>query len=37
VYFKQNLQGVEEGRAVNDEVSEALSSNRDEKMGGFEG
>ena len=29
--FKQNLQGVKEGRAVNDEVGEALFSNRDEK------
>ena len=29
--FKQNLQGVKEGRAVNDEISEALFSNRDEK------
>ena len=28
--FKQNLQGVKEGRAVNDEVGEALFSNRDE-------
>jgi hypothetical protein len=31
VYFKQNLQGVKEGRAVNDEVGEALSLNKDEK------
>jgi hypothetical protein len=29
--FKQNLQGVKEGRAINDEVGEALFSNRDEK------
>jgi hypothetical protein len=31
MYFKQNLQGVKEGRAINDEVGEALFSNRDEK------
>jgi hypothetical protein len=29
--FKQNLQGAKEGRAVNDEIGEALFSNRDEK------
>jgi hypothetical protein len=29
--FKQNLQGVKEGRAVNDEVGDTLFSNRDEK------
>jgi hypothetical protein len=31
MYFKQNLQGVEEGGAINGEVGEALSSNSDEK------
>jgi hypothetical protein len=31
VYFRQNLQGVKEGGAVNDEIGEALSSNRDGK------
>jgi hypothetical protein len=29
MYFRQNLQGVEEGGAINGEVGEALSSNRD--------
>jgi hypothetical protein len=29
--FKQNLQGAKEGRAVNDEIGEALFSDRDEK------
>jgi hypothetical protein len=31
MYFRQNLQGVEEGGAVNDEIDEALSLNRDGK------
>ena len=31
MYFRQNLQGVKEGGAVNDEIDEALSSNRDGK------
>jgi hypothetical protein len=31
VYFRQSLQGVEEGGAINAEVGEALSSNRDRK------
>jgi hypothetical protein len=31
MYFRQSLQGVEEGGAVNDEIDEALSSNRDGK------
>jgi hypothetical protein len=31
MYFRQNLQGVKEGEAVNDEIDEALSSNMDEK------
>jgi hypothetical protein len=29
MYFRQNLQGVEEGGAINGEVDEALSTNRD--------
>jgi hypothetical protein len=31
MYFRQNLQGVKEGRAINEEVGGALSSNRDGK------
>jgi hypothetical protein len=31
MYFTQNLQGVKEGEAINGEVGEALSSNRDGK------
>jgi hypothetical protein len=31
MYFKQDLQGVKEGGAVNDEIDEALSLNRDGK------
>jgi hypothetical protein len=31
MYFRQNLQGVEEGGAINGEVGEALPSNRDGK------
>jgi hypothetical protein len=31
MYSRQNLQGVKEGGAVNDEVGEALSPNRDGK------
>jgi hypothetical protein len=37
MYFRQNLQGVKEGGAVNDEVGEALSSNRDEKEEALKG
>jgi hypothetical protein len=37
MYFRQSLQGVEEGGAVNDEIDEALSSNRDGKKRGFKG
>jgi hypothetical protein len=29
MYFKQDLQGVKEGGAINDEIDEALSPNRD--------
>jgi hypothetical protein len=31
MYFKQDLQGVKEGGAVNDEIYEALSLNKDGK------
>jgi hypothetical protein len=31
MYFRQDLQGVEEGGAVNDEIDEALSPNMDGK------
>jgi hypothetical protein len=31
VYFRQNLQGVKEGGAINGEVGEALPSNKDRK------
>jgi hypothetical protein len=31
MYFRQNLQGVEEGGAINGELGEALSLNRVEK------
>jgi hypothetical protein len=29
MYFRQNLQGVKEGGAVNDKIDEALSLNKD--------
>ena len=29
MYFRQNLQSVEEGEAINDEIEAALSPNRD--------
>jgi hypothetical protein len=31
VYIRQNLQGIEEGGAINGEVGEALSPNKDGK------
>jgi hypothetical protein len=31
MYFRQNLQGIKEGEAINGEVGEALLSNRDRK------
>jgi hypothetical protein len=31
VYFRQDLQGVKEGEAANDEVDDALSPNRNGK------
>ena len=37
MYFRQNLQGVKEGGAVNDEIDEALSSNRDGKEEALKG
>jgi hypothetical protein len=37
MYFRQKLQGVEEGGAVNGEVGEALPSNRDGKEEALKG
>jgi hypothetical protein len=37
MYFRKNLQGVEEGGAINGEEGEALSSNRDEKKEALKG
>jgi hypothetical protein len=37
VYFRQHLQGVKEGGAINGEVGEALSSNSDEKEEALKG
>jgi hypothetical protein len=37
VYFRQNLQGVKEGGAINGEVGEALPSNRDRKEEALKG
>jgi hypothetical protein len=37
MYFRQDLQGVKEGGAINSEVGEALSLNRDGHEGGFKG
>jgi hypothetical protein len=31
MYFRQNLQGVEEGEAINDEIEAAFSPNKDWK------
>jgi hypothetical protein len=31
MYFRQNLQGVEEGEAINDEIEAAFSPNKDGK------
>jgi hypothetical protein len=31
MYLRKSLQGVREGGAINDEIDEALSSNRDGK------
>jgi hypothetical protein len=31
MYFRQNMQGVTEGGAINDEIDEALFPNRDGK------
>jgi hypothetical protein len=31
MYFRQDLQGIKKGGAVNDEIDEALSPNRDGK------
>jgi hypothetical protein len=37
MYSIQNLQGVKEGGAINDEVGEALSSDRDGKEEAWKG
>jgi hypothetical protein len=37
MYFRQNLQSVKEGEAINGEVGEALSSNRDGKEEALKG
>jgi hypothetical protein len=37
MYFRQNLQGVKEERAINGEVGEALTSNRDGKEDSLKG
>jgi hypothetical protein len=37
MYFRQNLQGVEEGGALNGEVGNALLSNMDGKEGALKG
>jgi hypothetical protein len=37
MYFIQDLQGIEEGEAINGEVGEALSSNSDEKEEALKG
>jgi hypothetical protein len=37
MYFRQNLQGIEEGGSVNDEIDEALSPNRNRKEGALKG
>jgi hypothetical protein len=37
MYFRQNLQGVEEGESINGEVGEASSSNRDGKEEALKG
>jgi hypothetical protein len=31
MYFRQNLRGIKEGEAINDEIDEALSLSRDGK------
>jgi hypothetical protein len=37
MYFRKNLQGIEEGGAINGEAGEALSSNRDRKEEALKG
>jgi hypothetical protein len=37
MYFRQSLQSVEEGGAINGEVAEALSPNRDRKEEALKG
>jgi hypothetical protein len=37
MYFRQNLQGIKEGGAVNGEIGETLSSNKDGKEKALKG
>jgi hypothetical protein len=37
MYFRQNLWGIKEGRAVNGEIDETLSSNKDGKEKALKG
>jgi hypothetical protein len=37
MYFRKNLQGVKEGEAINGEVGEALSPNKDGKEEALKG
>ena len=37
MYFRQDLQGVKEGGAVNGEIGNTLSSNKDGKEKAFKG
>jgi hypothetical protein len=37
MYFRQNLKGVKEEGAVNDEIDDALTSNRDGKEEALKG
>jgi hypothetical protein len=37
MYFRQDLQGIKEGRAVNGEIGKTLSSNKDGKEMVFKG
>jgi hypothetical protein len=37
MYFRQNLQGIEEGGAINGEAGEALPSNKDRKEEALKG
>jgi hypothetical protein len=37
MYFRQNLQGIKEGGAINDEIDETLSPNKSGKEGASKG